>query len=288
MIRIALFLLLLLVPTYGFSQFNIYLPNGKKLPYKNISINGLTDSLKLKKVEGVSNPYGEVFYKKLTNIPVFLLFSKKDDVTKIPAMLKFYNYNKYIYSYSYYFDLKSMMQDKSLTKEYLLEAFGKPSATIQEGEKKESWVFKNNNAKIEFDNDSIAKVDVINYKAYELHKLAITNFEITGEEYSLGFDISILNLNKKTIKYIFLTVTAVNPVDDKIGTKTVRAIGPVRQNQSSTYNFENIFYTSTGEYLILDQIKIQFMDGSVKQLNKGQIRSLTSNDWEEIGNRTLG
>ncbi|MOA26482.1 hypothetical protein D3C78_1472790 [compost metagenome] len=64
-----LLVLLLLSPTLAFCQ-GIYLPNGKRLPYKNISINGIKDSLKLKEVEGVSNQYGEVYYKKLTNTPV--------------------------------------------------------------------------------------------------------------------------------------------------------------------------------------------------------------------------
>ncbi|WP_316848906.1 hypothetical protein [Pedobacter agri] len=281
------FILLLLLPIFGFSQNSIYLPSGKKLPYKNISINGIRDSLGLKAVEGVSNTYGEVYYKKLTNTPVFLFFTKKDDLTKLPIMLKAYNYNKYIYSYSYYFDLKSMMEDGTLTKSYLLDAFGKPSLSSTTEEGREFWIFKKNNARIDFEDDRAIKIDVINYRAYDLHQLAIIDFEVTGASYSMGFDIAFLNLSKKTIKYIYLTVTATNPVDDRIGTKTVRAIGPIKPNDSGSYSFENTFYSSSAEYLSMDQIKIQYMDGTIKLLNKAQITSIRSMDWEEIGNRPL-
>ncbi|WP_316799715.1 hypothetical protein [Pedobacter frigidisoli] len=281
------FLTLVILPFCCFSQNAIYLPSGRKLPYKNISINGIRDSLDLNEVEGVSNPYGEVYYKKLTNTPVFLFFNKKDDLTKIPLMLKAYDYPKHIYSYSYYYDLKSMMEKGTLTKSYLLDAFGKPSLESHTDEGQEFWVFKKNNARIEFENDQATKIDVINYRAYDLHQLAIFDFSVTGKSYAMGFDITFLNLGKKTIKYIHITVTATNPVDDKIGTKTLRAIGPVKPNDSGSYSFENTFYSSTAEYLSLDSIKIQYMDGTIRLLSKSQIKSIRSTDWEEVGNRTL-
>lgn len=282
-----LLVLLALYPGLSFSQHGIYLPTGKKLPFKNISINGIRDSLKLKEVEGVSNPYGEVYYKKLTDTPVFLFFTKEDDLSKIPLMLKHYNYNKYIHSYSYYFDLKSMMEDGTLTKAYLLDAFGKPSIESKTEDDKEFWVFKNRNARIEFENGLASKIDVINYRAYDLYQLAVTDFGVTGESYSMGFDITFLNLSRKTIKYIFITVTATNPVDDKVGTKIVRGIGPIKPNDTGSYNFQNTFYSSTAEYLSLDNIKIQYMDGTIKLLNKSQIKSIRSTDWEEVGKRTI-
>lgn len=83
-----IFLLFSTCPFLSFSQNGIYLPSGKKLPYKNISINGVKDSLGIKELETVLTPYGEVFYKKLTDKPMFLIFSKKVDLTKIRLMLK--------------------------------------------------------------------------------------------------------------------------------------------------------------------------------------------------------
>jgi len=282
-----IFLLFLTCPFLSFSQNGIYLPSGKKLPYNNISINGVKDSLGIKEVETVLTPYGEVFYKKLTDKPVFLIFSKKEDLTKIPLMLKHYNYNKYLYSYSYYFDLKKMMEEGKLSKSYLLDALGKPSLSTTTEEGRDLWIFRKHNARILFENDLATEVDVINYRAFDLHQLAIFDFAVNGESYSMGFDITLLNLSKKTIKYIYITVTATNPVDDKVGTKTVRAIGPIKPNDTGHYNFENTFYSSTAEYLSLDNIKVQYMGGAIKMFNKTQITSIRSTDWEEVGNRPI-
>ncbi len=278
---------LALIPTTAFCQHSAYLPSGKKLPYKHFSINSLRDSLKLGILEGTFTPYGEVYYKKLTNKPVFLFFSKKDDLSKIPIMLKHYNYNKYLYSYDYYYDLKSMIEDNTLTKSYLLDAFGQPSIEATSEDGIPYWIFKHHNLRVEFENDLPKKADVINYRAYDLHQLAIIDYSITGESYSIGFDISFLNMSKKTIKYLYMTVTATNPVDDKIGTKTVRAIGPIKPNDSGSYNFENTFLSSSAQYLSLDAIKVQYMDGSIKLLSKSQVTSIQSTDWEEVGNRTI-
>lgn len=276
-----------LLPTAAISQNSAYLPSGKKLPYKNFSTNSLRDSLKLGELEGIFTPYGEVFYKKLTNKPVFLFFSKKDDLSKIPIMLQSYNYNKYLYSYDYYYDLKSMIEDKTLTKAYLLEAFGEPSIESASEDGIPYWVFKRYNLRVEFENDSPKKADVINYRAYAIHQLAIFDYSITGESYSIGFDISFLNMSKKTIKYLYMTVTATNPVHDRIGTKTVRAIGPIKPNDSGSYNFENTFLSGSAQYLSLDAIKVQYIDGSIKLLSKSQVTSIKSTDWEEVGNRTI-
>ncbi|WP_172664807.1 hypothetical protein [Pedobacter steynii] len=204
-------------------------------------------------------------------------------------MLKKYDYNDYIYSYSFYAELKRHLDSGQLTKAFLTETFGKVSREIEEEDGIKNLIFRKNNAKISFDGDSAVKVDVINYRAYDLHKTAILEYKVTGEDYSIGFDITISNLSdsEKTIKYVYITVTARNPVSDKIGTKTVRAIGPIKSGDYGDYSFENTFYSSTAKYLSLDAIKIQYMDGSIKLLNKAQTRAITTVDWEEEGNRTL-
>ncbi|NQX38781.1 hypothetical protein SAMN05421820_101816 [Pedobacter steynii] len=249
----------------------------------------MKDSLGISDVDVVSTSYGEVMYQRLTNKPVFLLLNKKEFVSKIPIMLKKYDYNDYIYSYSFYAELKRHLDSGQLTKAFLTETFGKVSREIEEEDGIKNLIFRKNNAKISFDGDSAVKVDVINYRAYDLHKTAILEYKVTGEDYSIGFDITISNLSdsEKTIKYVYITVTARNPVSDKIGTKTVRAIGPIKSGDYGDYSFENTFYSSTAKYLSLDAIKIQYMDGSIKLLNKAQTRAITTVDWEEEGNRTL-
>ena len=277
---------------YAFStqaQRFAYYPNGTKIPYKATTMRNVMDALGLSDVDIVSTSYGDVLYQKLTNKPVFLYLIKKEYVSKIPIMLKKYDYNDYIFSYSFYADLKRHLDSGKLSKAFLTETFGTVSREIEEEDGTKSLIFRKNNAKISFDGDSAVKVDVINYRAYDLHKTAILEYKVTGEDYSIGFDITISNLSdaEKIIKYVYITVTARNPVKDKIGTKTVRAIGPIKSGDYGDYSFENTFYSSTAKYLSLDAIKIQYMDGSIKLLNKAQTRAITSMDWEAEGNRTI-
>lgn len=112
-------------------------------------------------------------------------------------------------------------------------------------------------------------------------------YSVIGSDYAIGFDISINKLAKKTIKYIFITVTATNPVDDKVGTKTVKAVGPIKANDTGFYEFENIIYSKTAQYLTLDLIKVEFMDGTLKVIPKSEIQKIKLQDWEEIGNTTI-
>ena len=75
--RFSLYCYLSLIIRLTFNEKNII---SVAIAISNISllcINGIEDSLKLKEVEGVSNQYGEVYYKKLTNTPVFLVLFKK-------------------------------------------------------------------------------------------------------------------------------------------------------------------------------------------------------------------
>lgn len=287
MIKFISTIILALITNFLFAQHVAYYPNGKKIPYQLTSINNMADSLKIPGVERISTAYGEVFYLELTNKPVFIIFDKKDAPEKIPLMLQKYDYGKYLYSHMYYYQLNEFMKEGKLTKPYLLNAFGKPSSEIVNEDGSSSWIFRKFNAKIDFKGDSVVKADVINYRAYDKLQLAIFDYNISGESNSIGFNISFLNLAKKTIKYVYITVTAKNPVKDKIGTKTVRAIGPIQLNDLKRYNFENTFYSNTAQFLSLDAIKIQFMDGSIRQLTWQQIKSIQYTDWEEDGKRTL-
>jgi hypothetical protein len=90
-----------------------------------------------------------------------------------------------------------------------------------------------------------------------------------------GFKVSIFNCkNSKTIKYTWFTLTAYNPVDDIVGTKTLQAIGPVYPLKIAEYAFESVFLSKIVDYIKISGIKIQYMDGSVLVFNKSQIESI--------------
>jgi hypothetical protein len=228
---------------------------------------------------------GQVYFKKLSNKPIFILFIDKKSPMKIKEILNSYDYSKYLNSYTYYWDLKDMIKRGVLTKDYLQDIFKDPDSKGKEDDGLEYWIYKNYNVKIIFDGNMSKSADVINYKAFQRNEMAVPIFEVTGSDYTIGCNISLTNFGKKIIKYVFITVTATNPVDDKVGTKTVKAVGPIKPSETGTYEFSDIIYSRTARYLTIDNIKIQYMDSSIKIISKNEAQSIKITDWEEIGKR---
>lgn len=97
------------------------------------------------------------------------------------------------------------------------------------------------------------------------------------------FYISFMNLTKgQTIKYVWITVDAINPVDDIVCTKTLRAIGPIEYSSHGRYVFDNEFISyRTIDHIKISGIKIQFMDGIFKEVPKPKLKFiLQENDFD--------
>ena len=270
----------------SFSQ--AYYPDGKKITIKYGSIKSLLDTLGIN--ESTSYDYKQwcsVYFMRLTNKPIFVFFWKNPTPLKIKEIISTYNYNKYLYSYSYYWDLKDMIKKGSLTKQYLLEIFQEPDAKGTSDEESEYWIFKKYNSKILFENDTAKSADVINYNAFKKNELTISSFEVTGSDYSIGFNISLLNLSSKVIKYVSITVTATNSVNDKVGTQTVKGVGPIKFNEPSNFEFKDIINSGVAKYLTIENIKIEYMDGTIKLIPKSEVHNIKIQNWEEVGTRTI-
>lgn len=285
--NITLLISSIIISIDGFAQSSAYYPNGKKINIEFTTLKELLDTLGIKETEYHFNNLGNVHFKRLSNKPIFVMFSGKDYPLRTNEIINSYNYSEYLNSYSYYFDLKDMIKSGSLTKGYLNDVFNEPDIKDFNEDGTEYWIFKKFNTKIDFIDSIAIKANVINYNAIEKNQLAIIEYSVTGDDYSIGFDISINNMAKKTIKYIFYTITATNPVDDKVGTKTVKGIGPIKSNDSGSYEFENAIHSKAAHYLSLDLIKVEFMDGTFKVIPKSEIQKITLQDWEEIGNRKI-
>lgn len=97
---------------------------------------------------------------------------------------------------------------------------------------------------------------------------------------SLHFEI--LNPTNKTIKYVWISVTALNPVGDPVGTtRTLKLVGPIEPDTSGTYNFDYVWMSdlpSTGK---VRSIKVQYMDGSVRTLAKPE-KAIFNNEQTEL------
>ena len=83
---------------------------------------------------------------------------------------------------------------------------------------------------------------------------------------STGFEIRIANPTNKTIKYLVFYTIARNGVDDVMGRKTCRGIGPIEPLSSGTYNFSDLYYdyNSIIKSVSISNIDIIYTDGSRK------------------------
>lgn len=81
-----------------------------------------------------------------------------------------------------------------------------------------------------------------------------------------GYNFSFINTSKKTIKYIWITVKGINAVNDVVSSKTLKGIGPLEPDTSASYSFDYVWYTDIVETCKIPLIKIQYMDGTVKQI----------------------
>ncbi|MGJ1292499.1 hypothetical protein [Sphingobacterium multivorum] len=92
-----------------------------------------------------------------------------------------------------------------------------------------------------------------------------------------GIKYEVMNVGKKTIKYITFNFTGYNAVDDKVSIlKSRKGIGPIDPGESGGYTFEYVWFTDIVEYAKTNSIKLQFKDGSIRTLTN--ISSITVPD----------
>ena len=106
--------------------------------------------------------------------------------------------------------------------------------------------------------------------------LLILNSEIYDEsEYTeaTGFKIEVYNSGTKTIKYIWFGVYGLNHVDDLVTDPvrnqkyiTQKGVGPISSENSASYDFENCWFTDIVQTFKIYNIKLQFMDGTFKEI----------------------
>lgn len=110
--------------------------------------------------------------------------------------------------------------------------------------------------------------------------LAVLDWNIYDEsEYTDGTSVKfkVYNPTSKTIKYIWFTVVGFNPVGDKVidrrkGTSsiTVKAVGPIKTEESGSYEFTYVWFTDLVETARITSIKVQYMDNSIKTITNAK------------------
>lgn len=105
------------------------------------------------------------------------------------------------------------------------------------------------------------------FEKCKINGIAIIDAHPTDEsEYTegTGYNIKFFNTSKKTIKYIWYTLAAYNPVDDLIGIKTIKGVGPIKSESFGEFDFNYIWLTDLVDTIKLKSLKIQYMDGTFK------------------------
>ena len=101
-----------------------------------------------------------------------------------------------------------------------------------------------------------------------------------------NIDIEFYNSSKKTIKYVYVTFRAKNAVGDPVNgaTKTLTGIGPIEPGASSSYSFEDVWYSHTIDKVSIVSIKVQYMDKTTRTINPAYLAVFSEDEKNTIDN----
>ena len=104
--------------------------------------------------------------------------------------------------------------------------------------------------------------------------IAVLEFQVTDmSEYTegTGLRFSVMNLSKKSIKYITINYVGYNRVDDPVypfygqAMITNRCIGPIEYGEALTYEFDYVWFTDIVDYAELKSMTVEYRDGTKKK-----------------------
>lgn len=105
----------------------------------------------------------------------------------------------------------------------------------------------------------------------------------------VGFHVRFKNCAEKTIKYVTFTVIPKNAVSDAAEQPTqLKYVGPLEPGRSMPgfVSWEGLWYNNTITTAHIENVRIEYMDGSIVELNAESLNS-TEGDSKDIG-RTVG
>lgn len=122
----------------------------------------------------------------------------------------------------------------------------------------------------------------------EKYGLGFVKYNATSGYSFTGASFKIFNPSKKTIKYIWFTVAGENAVEDLVKLPggnyytTLKGIGPIESYGFGSWEFEHVWFTDIIEYLRISNIKIQYMDGSVRTVKYNENMYIGEKALEEV------
>lgn len=109
--------------------------------------------------------------------------------------------------------------------------------------------------------------------------IGLSRLEYIDGRFYCGFEFSITNYADKTIKYFQLTVSAYNPVDDLVATKSFSYVGPVSPTETSSYKSDLVFNQNAISYYRVKKISVQYINGDKREYSGKALKEiLDSND----------
>lgn len=115
-------------------------------------------------------------------------------------------------------------------------------------------------------------------------------FDVSEYTEGTGFEASVYNSTKKTIKYVTFMVVGLNAVGDPVrglssrsGTAMVlRGIGPIAPGESGTYSKDYMWLTDVVESFRISSIKLEYADGSSKVVSDVKRIRISPQDYETL------
>lgn len=257
--NIIVLLVLILMRTH-LAQF--YYPNGKEIIGDSLSIESVAEDMGYPVYTFDAYDNSVVVLKPLTDIPLFVLTLEKKSAIK--SIFSKFNYKKYLTSYQYYTEIRKFIDEGFLNSAYLYANYKEPTTLYvnENGDSCATWYDRN--LSIDHYNNTIKGFTVADYNMiFRKHKFAVLEQKVIGDDYSIGFRISVMNISEKRIKYLHIAVSIYNAVEDWIADKTTKAIGPIESNESAVYIFENVLYSKVAHSLRIKSIKIEYFGGAV-------------------------
>ena len=278
--KLSILIFALFISSSVYAQLYVYSPDGNfifksasdslSVIYDSLHIDADTRSVVMN--EGCFIVFNFLTGKRLAIISV----EKFTNKVVTSSIIKWYDKQipTYFFSATYLKGFYSLFEKRVLTPKYLVSTFGQPDNKEMDSGK-EVWSFNTHNIRAHISGATINLLELINFDSVQKYMLGVSLSLNTENKYSIGFGCKLENHSTKTIKYAYITVAAKNPVHDIIATKTFTAVGPITPNSSSTFDFDNAFYSKTASFVDWVKLKIQYFDGTVKTLSKKEIANIS-------------
>lgn len=226
---------------------------------QSVTIN-LTKDLSLKNYK-VECSGGKIFYVEADSYD----YDSETYSYIIKNSIGLYNYEKKILDICTKYDYEYELSDKPKTD---VDAWKLAKSILEKAKAEEKRRIEEEKKRKEEEERRAYQQNRVNY--YKKIGLVIKEIRmVSGKDKdgdpTKGIKINVFNPTNKTIKYLIIYVAAVNRVNDVMGRKTCRGIGPIEPRGGGSYDFDDLFYDYND---IIDDIsasvELVYTDGTRK------------------------